>query len=71
MGDYPVVLALDDMTGGRTTAPNILASMERGLAAMDQEKAENFIALTTDGPTTMKAFHRLAKAKFPWLMVGF
>lgn len=70
MGDYPVILGLDNLTGERATAKNILVSMERVLKDMGLESGASFIGLTTDNPTTMQAFRRLAEKKFPWILVS-
>ncbi|VDB95632.1 unnamed protein product [Peniophora sp. CBMAI 1063] len=70
VGEFPTLLSLEDLTGGRATASGLLDVMKRALAHMDQESGENFIAVTTDNPTTMQAFRRLASsdANYSWLL---
>ncbi|KAJ7080858.1 hypothetical protein C8R44DRAFT_754211 [Mycena epipterygia] len=56
---FPIVMSLDDLTGERGKAPKCLDIAVKSLELMGDLEARNFIALTTDNPTTMQSFHRL------------
>ncbi|KAH7920574.1 hypothetical protein BV22DRAFT_1107611 [Leucogyrophana mollusca] len=64
----PVVLALQDMTGHRGTASNLVEASQMALKTMEIEDGKNLIALTTDNPTVMQAFRRKFQEKFFWVL---
>ncbi|VDC01418.1 unnamed protein product [Peniophora sp. CBMAI 1063] len=70
VNEYPSMLALEDMTGKRATAENVLVVMKNALRKMGLDDGRAFIALVTDNPTTMQAFRRLASSsgEFKWLL---
>lgn len=72
VNEYPSMLALEDMTGKRATAENVLVVMKNALRKMGLDDGRAFIALVTDNPTTMQAFRRLASSsgEFKWLLVS-
>ncbi|KAL1685827.1 ribonuclease H-like domain-containing protein [Schizophyllum commune] len=67
---FPVILALEDCTGERGTAVNVLKTMRSSLEMMKIDNGLNFVALVTDNPTTMQSFRRMATApvNYPWLL---
>ncbi|KAI6017516.1 hypothetical protein EDC04DRAFT_2902519 [Pisolithus marmoratus] len=54
---HPVVLALEDMTGLRGTAENLVAISQKAMDGMEIGDGKNVIAITTDNPTVMQAYH--------------
>ncbi|KAF9241820.1 ribonuclease H-like domain-containing protein [Melanogaster broomeanus] len=55
---HPVVLALQDMTGSRGTAENLVTISQKAMTKMEIGDGKNLIAVTTDNPTVMQAFRR-------------
>ncbi|KAG1742884.1 hypothetical protein EDB19DRAFT_1827589 [Suillus lakei] len=53
---YPVVLVLEDMTGNRGNATNLLATSKKAMDQMEIGNSKQFIALTTDNPSVMQAY---------------
>ncbi|KAI5990358.1 hypothetical protein EDC04DRAFT_2911953 [Pisolithus marmoratus] len=68
---YPVVLALEDMTGLRGTAENLVAISQKAMNGMEIGDGKNVIAITTDNPTVMQAYHRKMQGAFPWILAPF
>ena len=67
---HPVVLALEDMTGNRGSADNLLAVMQKAMNKMEISDGKSIIAVTTDNPTVMQAYCRKFQEKFPWVLVS-
>ncbi|KAG1787733.1 uncharacterized protein HD556DRAFT_1448416 [Suillus plorans] len=53
----PVVLALENMTGQRGTAENLVAVSQKAMNHMEVGDGRKFIAVTTDNPTVMQSYH--------------
>lgn len=68
---YPVVLALEDMTGNRGNATNLLATSKKAMDQMEIGDGKQFIALTTDNPSVMQAYRRKFTESFYWVLVCF
>ncbi|KAJ7133924.1 ribonuclease H-like domain-containing protein [Mycena crocata] len=68
MDSFPIVMSLDDLTGARGNATKCLDIAVSSLTLMGVPTARNFIAATTDNPTTMQAFRRLLQKKYFWLL---
>ncbi|KAJ6540757.1 ribonuclease H-like domain-containing protein [Mycena capillaripes] len=66
---FPIIMSLDDLTGERGNAAKCLDIAVNSLQLMGVPDARNFIALTTDNPTTMKAFRREFQKKFFWVLI--
>jgi len=65
---HPIVLGLQEMTGRRATAENLVEVSDGSL----QRKGVNptaVIAVCTDNPMTMRAFHCISTQKYPWILV--
>ena len=56
VNQYPVVLALENMTGYWGSVKKILATSQKAMDGMELEDGENFVALTTDNPTVMQSY---------------
>ncbi|KJA25135.1 hypothetical protein HYPSUDRAFT_183073 [Hypholoma sublateritium FD-334 SS-4] len=68
VGEYPVVLGLEELTGVRATADNLIALSERAIIKKEIT-IENVIAVCTDNPTTMQAFRRKWAILHPWIIM--
>lgn len=68
VGELPVVLSLDDLTGKRGSADNILNILLEALMKMALPP-ENCIAITTDNPTVMGSTRGKFVLRFPWILV--
>ncbi|KAG2061175.1 hypothetical protein BDR06DRAFT_978764 [Suillus hirtellus] len=56
----PVVLALENMTGQRGTAKNLVAVSQKAMNHMEVGDRKKFITVTTDNPTVMQSYcHKL------------
>ena len=69
VGEYPIILGLDDMTGRRGTAEGYLESIKGAMRKGGIAEGKQVLALTTDNPSVMKSFRRLFQAEFPWVLV--
>ena len=69
VGQYPTVLALEDMTGNRASAEGIMDAAEKAMRDMDLLDGKKFIAITTDNPTVMQAMRRKFQNKYFWVLV--
>ncbi|KAF7333350.1 DUF659 domain-containing protein [Mycena venus] len=65
---FPIIMSLDDLTGERGNAAKCLDIAIKSLELMGVPDGRNFIALTTDNPTTMQAFRREFQRKFFWVL---
>lgn len=70
LGEPPIVLSLDNLTGHRGSADKYLETAKGALKKMDLEDGLNFIALTTDDPTVMQSFRRKFQEEFYWVLVS-
>ncbi|KAI0310028.1 ribonuclease H-like domain-containing protein [Amylostereum chailletii] len=70
VGQYPIILSLEDMSGERGTADGLFGVMRKALGTMELEDGRNFVALTADNPTVMQKFKRLVTASdsFYWIL---
>ncbi|KAG1748070.1 hypothetical protein EDB19DRAFT_1825799 [Suillus lakei] len=64
----PVVLALENMTGQRGTAENLVAVSQKAMNRMEVGDEKNFIAVTTDNPAVIQSFRRKFQEVFPWIL---
>ncbi|KAJ7229317.1 ribonuclease H-like domain-containing protein, partial [Mycena haematopus] len=64
----PIIMSLDDLTGERGNADKCLDIAVNSLKLMGDPDGKKFIALTTDNPTTMRAFRRRFQEKFFWVL---
>jgi len=67
---HPIVLALEDMTGVRGTADNLMATSEKAMKAMEIGDAKKIVAVTTDNLTVMQSFRRKFQTKYYWVLVS-
>ncbi|KAJ6548592.1 ribonuclease H-like domain-containing protein [Mycena capillaripes] len=65
---FPILMSLNDLTGERGNAAKCLEVACDALKLMGVPEARNFIALTTDNPTTMQSFRRLFQQQFFWVL---
>jgi len=65
---YPVVLGLEELTGMRATADNIVALSNRAVAKKNVNMS-SILAVCTDNPTTMQAFCRKWTTEHNWIIV--
>ncbi|KAF7344781.1 DUF659 domain-containing protein [Mycena venus] len=65
---FPIIMSQDDLTGERGNADKCLDIAVSTLKLMGVPDAKNFIALTTDNPTTMQTFRRRFQNKFFWIL---
>lgn len=70
VGEYPIVLALDNLTGIRGDAEGIFQSVLKSLTAHGLDDGKRLIAVTSDSPTVMLAVKRKIEAKFWWIIVS-
>jgi hypothetical protein len=63
----PVVLTLEDMTGTWSTADNLLIASTKTMKTMEIDDGKQVIAVTTDNPTVMQAFHQKF---YLWVLVS-
>ena len=66
---HPVILALEDMTGNRGYADNLLAVTKKAMVKMEISDEKSVVAITTDNPTVMQAYCWKFQENFPWVMV--
>ena len=64
-----IVLGLEDLTGKRGDVDTLIKTTENAAAGMGLGDMKKFIAVTTDNPTTMRAFRRELQKKYWWLLV--
>ncbi|KAJ7449770.1 ribonuclease H-like domain-containing protein, partial [Mycena galericulata] len=65
---FPIIMSLDDLTGERGNADKCLDIAVKSLDLMGVPTARNFIAMTTDNPTTMQSLRRKFQQKFFWIL---
>ena len=70
VGEYPVILGLDDMSGKRGSADKLVELAEQSLQKMEVNH-QTLFGLTTDDPSVMRAFRRQFQVKYPWVIVSF
>ncbi|KAF9235775.1 hypothetical protein BU15DRAFT_89437 [Melanogaster broomeanus] len=58
VNQHPVVLSLEDMTGNRGNADNLVLVTQKAMTKMEIGDGKNIIAITTDNPTAL----------FPWIL---
>ncbi|KAK7051930.1 DUF659 domain-containing protein [Favolaschia claudopus] len=68
VGMFPILMGLHDITGERGNAAKCLEIATDSLKLMGVPEGRNFIALTTDNPTTMQSFRRLFQQQFFWVL---
>ena len=68
VGEYPIILSLDDISGQRGSAEKLLQLAEHSLQKMEVDP-RSVLGLTTDDPSVMRAFRRLFTKKYPWVVV--
>lgn len=67
VGEFPVVLGVEELTGIRATADNLCDVATKALAKKSVEP-KSIIAVCTDNPTPMVAFRRKWKNEYPWIL---
>ncbi|KAJ7666864.1 ribonuclease H-like domain-containing protein [Mycena polygramma] len=65
---FPILMSLNDLSGDRGNADKCLDVAVSALEVMGVPDGRNFIALTTDNPTTMQSFRRKFQNKFFWVL---
>jgi hypothetical protein len=65
---FPIIMSLRYPTGVRGDADKCLSIVVEVLTLMGVPEARNFVALTTDNPTTMQSFRRKFQAKYFWVL---
>ncbi|KAF7350255.1 DUF659 domain-containing protein [Mycena venus] len=65
---FPIIMGLNDLTGECGNALKCLDIVVQSLELMGVPEVKNFIALTTDNPTTMQSFRRLFQKKYFWIL---
>ncbi|KAL7284481.1 hypothetical protein ACG7TL_001772 [Trametes sanguinea] len=70
LGLRPIVLGLEDISGQRATAEQLLEVVELALKKKGVS-AKQLVCLVTDNPTTMRAFRHLFQAKYPWVLTTY
>ncbi|KAE9397467.1 hypothetical protein BT96DRAFT_860176, partial [Gymnopus androsaceus JB14] len=65
---YLIVLSLQDMTGERGTANNLLEVSNKSMEVMGIQDAVGTIALTTDNPAIMRSFRKLFVRQYWWIL---
>ncbi|KAF9231952.1 ribonuclease H-like domain-containing protein, partial [Melanogaster broomeanus] len=70
VNQHPVVLSLEDMTGNRGNADNLVLVTQKAMTKMEIGDGKNIIAVTTDNPTVMQAYRRKLQALFPWILIS-
>jgi hypothetical protein len=65
-----VLLNIEDSTGRRVDAHELLHIQERSLESMDIEDMNGFVAIVTDNPSVMRKYRRLAAKKWPRILVS-
>ena len=69
VGELPIILSLEDMTGKRGSADNILKVILNGMEKMGLSP-RNCLALTTDNPTVMSSVRTKFVLLFTWILVS-
>lgn len=69
VGEYPVVLGLHELTGTWASADNLVGISVKALEWKDMDP-KRILAVCTDNPTTMQAFHCKYSNKYPWVLVS-
>lgn len=68
VGELPIVLSLEDLTGKRGSATNITNTVVDAMKKMGLPP-NNCIALTTDNPTVMISARSKFTEQFHWILV--
>ena len=69
VSQFPVVLGLEELTGKRATADQLVELSNHALLKKEVQP-ESLLAVCTDNPTTMRAFRRKWSNIYPWLLVS-
>ena len=69
VGEHPVILGLDDISGIRGSADKLLDLAEWSLWRMEVDMG-TVLGLTTDDPSVMRSFRRQFTAKYPKVIVS-
>ena len=64
---HPVILALEDMTGKRGNANNLVGVTQNAMQKMEISDGKNIIAVMTNNLTIMQAYHCKFQVMFPWV----
>ncbi|KAG1848290.1 hypothetical protein F4604DRAFT_1973927 [Suillus subluteus] len=64
----PVVLALENMTGQRGTAENLVTVSQKAMDCTEVGDRKKFIAVTTDNPRVMQSYRHKLEQVFPWIL---
>ena len=69
VGKPSIMMGLENLTGQRATADRLVDVTKNALAQLEVEDPHQFIAVTTDNPTTMKAYRRKLENIWKWMLV--
>jgi hypothetical protein len=71
LGQHPIILCLQDMTGERPMAKNLLEVAD-GALKRKNVSPKSVLAVCTDNPTTMQAFREqlTGSEKYLWIIVS-
>ncbi|KAF9000108.1 ribonuclease H-like domain-containing protein [Cyathus striatus] len=69
VGEYPIILALKELTGIRATADNLVVVADEALTKK-QVNSRAITAVCTDNPTTMQAFHHKWANSHSWILMS-
>ena len=67
---HPIILALEEMTGVRGSADNLLIVTWKAMDKMEIGDGKSIIAVTIDNPTIMQAYCQNFQKNFPWVLVS-
>ena len=70
VSEFPVVLALEELTGIWGTADNLVDVANKAIAKKSIDP-KAIVAVCTDNPTTMLAFHQKWTNQHSWILVCF
>lgn len=70
VSEFPVVLGLEELTGIRGTPDNLVDVANKAIAKKSIDP-KTIIAVCTDNPTTMLAFHQKWTNQHSWILVSF
>jgi hypothetical protein len=68
-GEAGILLNIDDTTGQRVDAHQMVAIHKRALEEVGLVDMDCFVAITTDDPSVMRKYRRLLVSEWPRLLV--
>jgi len=70
VSEFPVVLGSEELTGIQGTADNLVDAANKAIAKKSIDR-KAIVAVFTDNPTTMLAFHRKWTNQHSWILICF